>query len=120
MIISLAHEIVHLFVGYLTGQQRILTPPELSADGFDTGPNGESGRYWESILLQGNLEMWYPRTAALKKGVPNVGIPYAIVPRNSHASPYHARLICPAYIDDFVNRRKLNNTPARPPQVLKQ
>ncbi|KAK8099958.1 hypothetical protein PG999_010332 [Apiospora kogelbergensis] len=51
--ISIAHEIVHLFVGFLTGTTRAMTPPNANMPGFG-GPQqaeGEAGRYWEKIFL---------------------------------------------------------------------
>ncbi|KAK8112193.1 uncharacterized protein PG998_008650 [Apiospora kogelbergensis] len=50
--ISIAHEIVHLFVGFLTGTERAMTPPDIRMPGFgESDEHGEAGRYWEKIFL---------------------------------------------------------------------
>ena len=64
MAISLAHEAVHLFVGFLHGSYRPNTPPSVtflpmlynrpSPDGL--GMDGESGRRWEADVFGGAIE----------------------------------------------------------------
>lgn len=55
---TIMHEIGgHLLVTYL-GRGRPLTPPDIttSIPGYSTSTIGESGRYLEEILLDGNME----------------------------------------------------------------
>lgn len=51
-----AHEVVHKWVNYLTGDFRAGTPPNISYPGQAGGPQrGESGWYWESRFIGGGL-----------------------------------------------------------------
>lgn len=62
MSITVAHELVHLFIGSLTGDDRPFTPPGISylPDHYNTRidgePVGESGRAWESSFFGGTVE----------------------------------------------------------------
>ncbi|KAK8068466.1 hypothetical protein PG996_007578 [Apiospora saccharicola] len=63
--ITVAHELVHFFVGFLTGYDRPSTPEEVTylpslyssqtAGGIDVG---ESGRAWEGSVFGGIVEVW--------------------------------------------------------------
>ncbi|KAK3377449.1 hypothetical protein B0H63DRAFT_511730 [Podospora didyma] len=68
MQISVAHEIVHFLTAFLTGSEarRSLTPSGVSMRGFTSQPSsehpqgmGESGRYWEGLLLGGVAEFYH-------------------------------------------------------------
>ncbi|KAF7536450.1 hypothetical protein G7054_g4585 [Neopestalotiopsis clavispora] len=62
MSITVAHELVHLFVGFISGNNRPLTPPDVSflPEDYNTKirgkPVGESGRAWEAYVLGGTVE----------------------------------------------------------------
>ncbi|RSM08105.1 hypothetical protein CEP52_004888 [Fusarium oligoseptatum] len=75
--IATAHELTHLFVGYLAqGQDSTLsyTPPTLSYLNY-TGPSrGESGRWLESLLFGGSIEFY--RDSLDDDG--QAGIPYIL------------------------------------------
>ncbi|KGQ06474.1 hypothetical protein BBAD15_g8209 [Beauveria bassiana D1-5] len=101
LVIALAHEIVHLFVGYLTGDPNVLTPPNLSARGHGSSTAGESGNYWERTFLGGTLEMWFPRGS-----VEAPGSAHAYLLLETSRGPRMARRISPTYIDNMVNRRE--------------
>lgn len=55
MAITIAHELTHFFTGYLTGDSRPITPPNVSVRGW---PGGEAGRAWELAALGGVVEFW--------------------------------------------------------------
>ncbi|KAI1313267.1 hypothetical protein F5Y03DRAFT_390288 [Xylaria venustula] len=65
MAIATAHEIVHLFVGFLTGYGAPTTPPEVSflpgqyntvSPTNSNVKHGESGRAWEGAVFGGTVE----------------------------------------------------------------
>ncbi|KAM0424843.1 hypothetical protein ACHAPT_009899 [Fusarium lateritium] len=57
--ISIAHEIVHLLTGYITGNINLLTPPpKVSLPRYGDSAAGEAGRYWEGALFGGVFEFW--------------------------------------------------------------
>lgn len=84
LVISLAHEIVHLFVGYLTGDRNIRTPPLVTTVPYREARTGESGRLWEDRLLGGGLETWFlQRADAARLGTADPGLPYIFLPTQS-------------------------------------
>ncbi|KAK3896975.1 hypothetical protein C8A05DRAFT_39475 [Staphylotrichum tortipilum] len=79
MTVSVAHEIVHLLTGFLTGANRPNTPYSLAPTGYaETMPDGETrgeiGWYWENLYLGGILEFWTNPTDPL--GNNQAGTPY--------------------------------------------
>jgi hypothetical protein len=62
MSVATAHEIVHFFVGFLTGYDQPSTPdfvnflPDLFNSSYRGIPVGESGRAWEGMVFGGTLE----------------------------------------------------------------
>ncbi|KAH7240891.1 uncharacterized protein BKA55DRAFT_693135 [Fusarium redolens] len=62
--VTIAHELMHLFVGFLTGYNWPATPPQLSFlpelfnNEIDNEEVGESGRYWEGMVLGGTIETY--------------------------------------------------------------
>jgi hypothetical protein len=55
--ITLAHELVHIFVLFLVRIGSEHTPPQVSFGPFGTRTVGESGRSWESKLFGGYIDM---------------------------------------------------------------
>lgn len=76
--ISIAHEIVHFLVGFLigerSGQQGQQTPPKVVLQPYGTTRRGESGRYWEKLLLGGVSEFYYDDTDSMDKA--QAGLPF--------------------------------------------
>ena len=56
--IAVAHEIVLLFTGFLTGGQGALTPPSVTYQDYGTWIAGEAGRFWEGYLFGGSIEFF--------------------------------------------------------------
>jgi hypothetical protein len=59
--ITMAHELVHCFVGMLAGSEEIDTPKELVGNhtsGIDCMDWGESGLTWEIHALGGPITAW--------------------------------------------------------------
>ncbi|KAH6623903.1 hypothetical protein F5144DRAFT_540517 [Chaetomium tenue] len=51
---TVAHELVHCFVRFLSGDRKIGTPRSLLPKGFEDRPTrGESGRMWEELVFGG-------------------------------------------------------------------
>ncbi|KAJ6789630.1 hypothetical protein PWT90_08485 [Aphanocladium album] len=100
LIIALAHEIVHLFVGYLTGNSRVATPSRIAPPGERSGRIGESGRYWETTFLGGILEMRFPRGVA-RSSEP----PVAYLGLGNASGTHLSRRISTNYINEFVTSR---------------
>ncbi|RSL56221.1 hypothetical protein CEP54_008975 [Fusarium duplospermum] len=77
--IATAHELTHLFVGYLAQGQdttQSYTPPTLSYLNY-AGPSwGESGRWLESRLFGGSIEFY--RDVSDDDGQRKAGIPYVL------------------------------------------
>jgi hypothetical protein len=62
---TVAHELVHCFVRFLSGDKRVGTPRSLMPKGFEDKPTrGESGRMWEELLFGGCTSYSLPQ----KKG----------------------------------------------------
>lgn len=102
LVIALAHEIVHLFIGYLTPDKRVSTPPSMAPQGTYGRSEAESGRFWEELLLGGQLEMWFDRNAPEAPGMP-----YLMLPRGSQSTTTRlSQLICPSYIQETISRRE--------------
>lgn len=55
--ITVAHEMEHVFTGYLLKNPTTHTPPNVSYGGFGTYAFGESGRYLEGDVFGGFLDM---------------------------------------------------------------
>lgn len=53
----MAHEMEHVFTGYLLKDPKTHTPPSVSYGGFGTYAFGESGRYMEGDVFGGFLDM---------------------------------------------------------------
>ena len=55
---TIAHELCHVFTVYLLFDHRAMTPPRVTYGASYTNINyGEAGRYWESRLFGGNMDM---------------------------------------------------------------
>ena len=64
---TVAHELVHCFVGFLSGDKKVGTPRSLLPKGYEDNPTrGESGRMWEELVFGGCVSYSLPQ----KKGVP--------------------------------------------------
>lgn len=57
--ITVAHEMEHVFTGYLLKDPKTHTPPPVTYGGFGTYAFGESGRYMEGDVFGGFLDMKY-------------------------------------------------------------
>jgi hypothetical protein len=102
MAISVAHEIVHFLTGFITGTMQPDTPPRVTAEPYnDRADVGESGRYWESIILGGFVEFWSSPTDRL--GVRQAGVPYLFIRGNQQTST--GQKISVSYIEDFLDER---------------
>lgn len=55
--ITVAHEMEHVFTGYLLKDPKTHTPPTVTYGGFGTYAFGESGRYLEGDVFGGFLDM---------------------------------------------------------------
>ncbi|KAI2464994.1 hypothetical protein F4781DRAFT_410821 [Annulohypoxylon bovei var. microspora] len=97
MVISVAHEIVHLLVGYLTGTARPLTPPRLTLVAYGNDAVGESGRYWESILFGGVVEFYQDSNDTLQER--QAGVPWLVQDGRNNVP---ARLVSMDYINNFL------------------
>lgn len=67
MVITIAHEIVHVLTGLLSGEaaSRTLTPPKIRLTGSVRGRWGEAGRRWEEIFLGGVVEFYYDESDSM-------------------------------------------------------
>lgn len=64
---TVAHELVHCFVRFLSGDKRVGTPRSLLPKGYEDKPTrGESGRMWEELVFGGCASYSLPK----KKGAP--------------------------------------------------
>jgi hypothetical protein len=101
MTISVAHEIVHLLTGFLTGPDQAHTPPEVTAAApLNTkGNKGEAGRNWERKLLGGSLEHWSSNTDPLQ--VRQAGVPYLF--NAGDPSTANGQPVCMTYVREFVS-----------------
>lgn len=98
MVITLAHELIHCFTGYLTGTAKPLTPRTISLTPYGNRQSGESGRYWESVFLGGVVEFYQDSQDPL--GSRQAGIPYLF---DDGRGGSRARRISNSYIADFLN-----------------
>lgn len=103
MAITIAHEIVHLLTGFLTGTARPYTPPGVSLGNYGNRNMGESGRYWESILLGGVVEFFEDGNDPLQER--QAGRPYLIEDSRNNVP---AQLVSTTYINNFLNGRKFS------------
>ncbi|KAK8112450.1 hypothetical protein PG984_012976 [Apiospora sp. TS-2023a] len=100
--ISVAHEIVHLFVGFLTGSKRPITQPSVNMPGFDIDDDeGESGRYWERIFLGGVVENWSTKDHPMGDRQPRT--PYLFDDAHTTSS---GRPVSMTYMKEFINGGK--------------
>lgn len=85
-VITIAHEICHFFKGYLSGYGRPTTPPEVGVGRYNDEGRGESGRYWEMLMLGGIPQLWSaPKT---QKDTQQCGLPYLAVPKEDDDDLY--------------------------------
>ncbi|KAK3293435.1 uncharacterized protein B0H64DRAFT_212934 [Chaetomium fimeti] len=102
MVISIAHEMVHLLTGFITGTREPNTPPRITAEPYNNQHDvGEAGRYWESRFLGGFVEFWSEPSNPLRAR--QAGVPYLF-----EAGPKrHAvgQRVSMSYIDDFLRGR---------------
>lgn len=60
--LTIAHELVHCFIGFLAGDRSVGTPKTMVPKGFVDDPErGESGRTWENWLLGGCASLSLPQ-----------------------------------------------------------
>lgn len=105
--ITMAHEIVHLFTGYITGTMYPITPRIVTCNPYVHGKEGEAGRYWELKLLGGVLECYTNKNDPL--GLRRqAGEFYIVKPGFGNAE---ARAISDDFITDFLAGSKY--TPRR-------
>ncbi|KAH6613690.1 hypothetical protein B0J18DRAFT_440695 [Chaetomium sp. MPI-SDFR-AT-0129] len=91
MIFFVSHEIVHCFVGFITGHGLVETPDSVGAGGHP----GESGYRWEADFFGGFVTMY----GLPERGIQQAGIPYFFL---EHAKKARGHIVCPKYIEQFV------------------
>ncbi|KAF4438871.1 hypothetical protein F53441_12692 [Fusarium austroafricanum] len=96
--VSVAHEIVHLLTGFLTGGYRPVTPREVALEAYAEGRKGEAGRYWEGILLGGVVESWTKGTDIM--GVRQAGTHYLFETGSKRSNGWR---VSKTYINRFIN-----------------
>ena len=117
--ITVAHELVYFFVGFLTGYDRPSTPEEVTylpslyssqtAGGIDVG---ESGRAWEGSVFGGIVEVWGNSSSPL--GVYQAG-DLCIIDSNKmvrevdHASVKRILALCKFTLDPSTNNEDPND-----------
>lgn len=99
--ISIAHEIVHLLTGFVSGTPRPDTPPSITLDPYGTRRRGEAGRLWESVLLGGVVEFWSSNDDPL--GVRQAGMPFLFADGRRNTDGYQVSL---NYINEIINGGK--------------
>ena len=102
MAISVAHEIVHLLVGFLTGKATPDTPTVVTGPGYGEPRRGESGRYWEHKFLGGYLECWSVDSHALDRRQP--GLPYLF--KAGPRATSKGQRVSATYIAEFLEGSK--------------
>jgi hypothetical protein len=73
--LTIAHELVHFFIGRILGDVEDDTPKKIDDPDMSTGKMGESGRYWEKHLLGHRIERYWDATDPL--GEKQAGALYA-------------------------------------------
>lgn len=96
MILSVCHEIIHMLVGALSGQERPKTPPEMTVSGHEDN-KGESGWWWEMMATGGIVKMFQDKKSAM--GDRQSGIPFLADKVTDDAT---LRIINKTYITEFV------------------
>lgn len=62
MSVTLAHEFVHCFTGYLSGRVGVTTPPDEEPLGpYGTHDKGEAGWKWVNLTFGGLAHFWYTK-----------------------------------------------------------
>ncbi|KAM6523989.1 hypothetical protein FSOLCH5_004596 [Fusarium solani] len=97
--LSIAHEIVHLLTGFITGDPNPLTPPEVSLLRYGDSEAGEAGRYWEHILFGGVVEFWSFNDDPMN--VRQTGTAYFFENGDRDATGYAVSL---GYMNEFANQ----------------
>ncbi|KAK4099870.1 hypothetical protein N658DRAFT_539110 [Parathielavia hyrcaniae] len=112
MAITVAHEIVHMLTGFITGTSLPDTPPNVNVKPYikkyGKGVQGEAGRYWESIILGGFVEFWSVPNHPL--GMQQAGEPYLFLPGEKETA--QGREVSRTYIKIFL--REDFTSPIRP------
>ncbi|KAF4342644.1 hypothetical protein FBEOM_3417 [Fusarium beomiforme] len=96
--ISVAHEVVHLFIGFLTGNPRSNTPPLVTLEPYGNRQRGEAGRYWEELVLGGVAECWSNNNDIM--GVRQSGTPYLFQNGFARSNGWKVSM---SYIERFVD-----------------
>lgn len=91
MILFVSHEIVHCFVGFITGHGLVETPESVGGGGHP----GESGYRWEADFFGGLVTMY----GLPERGIQQAGIPYFFL---EHTKDARGRRVSQRYIDQFV------------------
>ncbi|KAK8030213.1 hypothetical protein PG993_011504 [Apiospora rasikravindrae] len=94
--VVIAHEFIHCLTGFFTGTSSANTPPNVTLPHYGNTRTGEAGRFWESKLLGGVLEMWSSPEDGL--GVRQPGTPYLFEGGGRDKS---GRRVSMEYISDF-------------------
>ncbi|KAK7429163.1 hypothetical protein QQZ08_004378 [Neonectria magnoliae] len=83
--VAVAHELVHIFVGFIFGDGERVTPPVVDnppRPGRSMRP-GESGHFWEKLFLGHRVEAYYDPSDPLEAF--QAGTLYAMIPGTSRA-----------------------------------
>jgi hypothetical protein len=97
--ISVSHELAHCLTCYLNGARRPLTPPNVTAKGYqdEAEDAGEAGFFWETQAFGGIVEMWCD-PARKRDGLDQPGIPYLFADMDESSGIQ----VSTTYIRDFV------------------
>lgn len=57
--LAVARQMVPLFIRYLSGEARTVTPPNMHPRPSSENESGDSGGWWENELFQGELKSWH-------------------------------------------------------------
>ncbi|KAH7176976.1 hypothetical protein EDB81DRAFT_850758 [Dactylonectria macrodidyma] len=76
--LSVAHELVHMLMGYMFGSSDTDTPPLINyPPGGANSPRGESGRYWERAVFGYFIESYFDSRSSM--GANQSGILYGVL-----------------------------------------
>jgi len=104
MAITVAHEVNHFLIGFLTGRMKPPTPPGISLASYGNTSTGESGRHWERMLLGGVVEFYEEIQDPL--GNMQAGTPYLIADGRGSAPAW---LVSKTYINEFLSGSKFSH-----------
>ncbi|KAK4204303.1 hypothetical protein QBC40DRAFT_261780 [Triangularia verruculosa] len=101
MAITVAHEIVHFLTGLLIDPvpRRQYTPPRVTLEIYGNRAKGESGRFFEKMLLGGVVECYEDETDRM--GDQQAGVPWIFPDSKKSSLGFRVSM---TYIDRFVNK----------------